>query len=135
MHRAVVAEPRLAVLIRPAALLFFLAVAVGCGGAKPEVTQRHRVSGIVSGLDDAATDPETFRAMFVDGAAPDETQRSRYAKYSYGTKSPEVSGNSAVATVAIREATTGKVLGEKEWTAEKVGGKWKLTSAPLPDGA
>ncbi len=114
----------------------------GCGGdpRDAEPTDYGVLNGLVSGVRDGAEDEifkERFTDAFVEGAAP-EADRAKYAPpFEFEIKGdPEISENSATFTVAIgkRDPETGEVadVGEKDWSAEKVGGAWKLKTAPVP---
>ncbi len=124
-------------LSRWATMVLLLAVAQGCGGeaerTEPKLTEEQKVCAAAD-MSDMVGDPEDFRSLFVDGAVPDDSQKRRYKGRSFGASDPKISGNSATMTVVIRDVNTWEVLGEVEWTAEKVGDRWKLKTAPLPDG-
>lgn len=108
---------------------------IGCGKDKPPVaTDAHKIAGLVSGVSDASRSPDSFERLFVDGAAPDAKERPRYAQYSFELKSTAAEGDRVIATVVAREAKTGSVVGELQWTMVRQGDQYKLQSAPLPGG-
>jgi hypothetical protein len=121
------------ILVRWAVAPILLAV-VGCGGGgEPDVTQDHRISGLVSSAAEVAISADVAKSLFAEGAAPDDAQRKRYGEYSYWATSSQVSGNQATVQVRISTPAGDKQVGEKTWTAVKVGKSWKLKDAPLPD--
>ena len=87
----------------------------------------------VADMSDMIGDPEDFKSLFVEGAVPDDAQRMRYKGHVFAASDPAISGNTATMTVTIRKTSTFEVVGETEWTAEKVGERWVLKAAPLPD--
>lgn len=124
--------PCLPAASRLVVLWLLVVVAQGCGQGEPTMTETERVSGLVVNLSDVAADPQQFKSLFVEGAAPAESQRLWLSKHNCDATSVKISGNSASIAVVARDVGTGKVLGEAQWTAEKVGEQWKLKSAPLP---
>lgn len=116
-----------------ALLLPLAAICSGCGGEKQEVAPEDtRMVGLVTSLEDVAGDPKNFQSLFAEGAAPKDSERPKYKQHKFQVKdTPRVSGDTAVFTVVVSKPD-GAVVGEKEWTAVKVGDKWKLKDAPLP---
>jgi len=114
--------------------LLFVAAVPGCGQGEHEMTDADYVSSLIGNVGEAADEAETFKAFFLDRVAPEDSQRARYRRCSFDTVagSLSASGDSASATVIVREISSGEILGEIEWTAEKVGDQWKLKSAPMP---
>jgi hypothetical protein len=106
----------------------------GCGGS-PAATKDQMLLGLVSSVPGAAREAGAFQCLFVEGEAPKDAQRARYAKYSFEIKSSSVSGDAATITVVVKDRAGNNTLGEAEWTAAKAGNEWKLKSAPLPDAA
>lgn len=45
---------------------------------------------------------------------------------------PQVSGDTATATVGFTSERKGEEVGEQQWTFAQVGGEWKIKTAPLP---
>jgi hypothetical protein len=115
-----------------ALLLPLAATWSGCGGEKQEVAPEDtRIGGLVTSLEDVAGDPKSFESLFAPGAAPKDSERPKYKQYTYQLKdTPRVSGDTATFTAVMSK--DGSVVGEKEWTAVKVGDAWKLKDAPLP---
>jgi hypothetical protein len=95
-------------------------------------TEEDDVKEAISGLPGAATDPQEFRAMFVEGAAPPESEREKYHPYMCRAKSLKIDGNTATAKVEVEDGSTGQIVGEVEWTLVRQGEDWKFQSAPLP---
>lgn len=93
------------------------------------------VAELVSNMSQACGTPGEFKAIFVAGAAPDESQRSRYSPYLYDAPDADVSGENATAMVRVEKMMDDSLVGEVEWEAVKVGDEWKLKKAPLPAGA
>lgn len=126
---------RLPVPARWPAVVLLVAVLEGCGGGQPEATHKDRLAGLVSGVADAAGQPDAFQALFVDGAAPPDAERANYESYMYSVTSAKISGDSATATVEVRRVADGQVLGTVQWAAARAeDGGWRLESAPLPEG-
>jgi len=123
--------------IRPWVWLCIVAAVLvaGCGKDKPPVaTDKQKIMGIVSALSDAWRNPDSFQRLFVEGAAPDAKQRSRFGQYSFEVKSTSVEGERIIATVIAREVQTGNAVGELQWMLVREGDQYKLQSAPLPEG-
>lgn len=119
----------------PAALLLLTILAPGC--SQPDDQDRtysdaEKIAGMAE-LNDVAGNPEDFKAAFVEGSAPDETQRLRYKGLGFRASDVDVSGDSATMTVTLIDMATGEDKAEMPWTAQKVGDQWKLKDAPLPD--
>ena len=106
----------------------------GCGGDEQQqpLTEKQEVCAAAD-MSDMIGDPEDFKSLFVEGAVPDDAQRMRYKGHVFAASDPAISGNTATMTVTIRKTSTFEVVGETEWTAEKVGERWVLKAAPLPD--
>ena len=133
MSRQAAAHPCLAVLTRWFLPLLLILAARGCAKDEFEWNDDDEIGGLIANLSEVAGKPKDFQSFFVDAA--DESQRLRYENCGYAIASgPKISGNSATMTVIVNEAATGKELGRMEWSAEKVDGRWKLKTAPLPDG-
>lgn len=113
-------------------LVSLLPLLSACGGGNQGPTADELISGLVADVSDAAFDQQRFESLFTAGMAPDANQRSRYPAYMYRTKSVEVQGDSATATVEVEHGTSGNILGEFPWTFRREGDAWKLSAAPLP---
>ena len=110
-------------------------VLAGCGGGGQTEyveTEEGNVRLALSDVSGAASDPQTFRAMFVEGAAPPDSERAKYSPYMYRAKSIEIEGSTATAMVEVEDGNTSQIVGEVEWTLVLQGGQWKLQTAPLP---
>ncbi len=108
----------------------------GCGDGEPVFgfgdPDQDAVANSISVLSDFADRPDRFEPLFVDGEAPDVQARLKYGECSFGvTEPPSISGDKASAQVRVRDVLD-KELGVVQWTAVKVGGKWKLKDTPLP---
>ena len=115
------------------ALWLFAAVA-GCGSdiSRTGPPEHHPIIKLISELEDVEEDRESFEALFVEGGAPGKAEQMRYRRFMYAPSDPDVSGNSATIEMKISDVEGLKPAQEKTWTAELVGGEWKLKSAPLP---
>ena len=114
--------------------LVIVLASCGGGGGQTEFmpTEEDSVREVISGLPGAASDPQEFRAMFVEGAAPAESERQKYGPYMCRANSLKIDGATATATVEVEDGNTGEIVGEVEWTLARQGEQWKLQSAPLP---
>ena len=126
MSRPVVSD-RFQLVVAVTAILY--TTIIGCGDPGP--TDAERVNVTIANLSEAALDSESFQSFFVDGSAPDESQRHRYREYFYEMDPPDISGNSATTIVRMMNAS-GEVLDEQEWVFSKVDTQWKISDAPLP---
>jgi hypothetical protein len=116
-------------------LCLLAAVLAGCGGGGQTEyveTDEGDVRLALSDVSGAASDPDEFRALFVEGAAPADSERPKYAPFMYRANSLEIEGNTATAMVEIEDGNTGQIVGELEWTLVRQGDEWKIQSAPLP---
>jgi len=86
----------------------------------------------VDDLSQSKNELERMKRLFVPGSAPTSEALLRYMAYRYEGKPPVQSGDSASVMVVIKEATTGNLAGEIEWSITKVDGVWKIKDAPLP---
>jgi len=130
-----------AAVARAAALLLFVTI-VGCGGPKGgeiDRTDTDWVIGSVTSVSGAAGESGRVRwdKLFVQGAAPSDAERARYAALTFGGdyKKITMSGAEATATITITKTDDNSPVGEIEWEFAKEGAIWKIKSAPLPDGA
>ena len=94
-------------VVIPAALLVSLALALaGCGGGGQtefDETEEESVKLALSDVSGAASDPQAFRDLFVEGAAPPDAERSRYRSFMFITSKVTIEGGSATATVQIED--------------------------------
>ncbi len=116
----------------------------GCGGRDvPVLDETQVVEAVVTAIGDAAGDEAAFKAMFVDGAAPEDRQAYFSAAISM-VGPPTIEGDTATATVKVPQGnaesegsggtkSTKVADGEVTWTLQKVSGEWKLKDAPLPE--
>jgi hypothetical protein len=107
----------------------------GCGGGgQTEYVESDEgdVRLVLSDVSGAASDPNDFRALFAEGAAPPDAERAKYRPYMCRANEITIEGNTATALVEIEDGNTGQIVGEKEWTLVREGDQWKLQSAPLP---
>ena len=114
----------------------------GCSkpGSEQEVTSLGLVRSLVFSIGDAAMNAraDSFESLFVEGAAPQGAERSKYgAPLLFKLQDdPEISGDGeATLNIKVLSAAPNaepQTVGEVQWTAVKVADKWKLKSAPLP---
>jgi hypothetical protein len=123
-------------LVRPALALALLAGLVGCRGADAPAPPGYgsedgqQIARLVDELNEAKPDPGKLKKLY-PGAPAGATKQ--YDPYRYEvTGQPAVSGDTATAQIRIVKDTDGQERGTKEWTFEKVGGAWKVKTAPLP---
>lgn len=148
MYRSVARGRPLLAVARSAAVAMSVLVA-GCGedpreAERTEVGElRIRVAGVASTA--AQHEPDAFQEAFAEGAAPPDSDRPKYAPpmmFELSGK-PEISGSGDSATLTVKVfrrsddpiSVEKELLGEVEWEAVRVHGKWKLKAAPLPEGA
>ena len=116
----------------------------GCGGDPREaaVTDYGALTSIVSDLSNAVDDTVSegrVEELFVEGSAPAVADRAKYGSpRMFRIKGePEITGDTANFTVEILRRPDDpdadpEVVGEQQWSAEKIGGIWLLKSVPLP---
>ncbi len=129
-----------------ALFLLFLGLP-GCGdNVREGLGESQKVEAAIQSLGDAAGSEATFKAAFVDGAAPSNRQAYASAIFEI-VGEPSVSGDSSTATVAVTPGVTNSQMGdgagkgnnasastgttEVEWQLQEVDGEWKLKDAPL----
>jgi len=121
-------------------IFVFLALLIGtmlagCGGGSDPTknSDEDAVIGVLHNAYDIADDPASFKALFVEGAAPAEKGRLLLTKSHLKEKAkPTISGDTATIVTQVIENNGGKELGEVTWTFVKQGEKWKIKTAPLP---
>ena len=134
--------PCLAAVTRAAAIAMLIVVA-GCAGERGEadLSDVDVVLSLVSSAPGAAGEPdrERWERLFVEGAAPEDAERAKYAALEFRRfrEKVDVSGTTATAPVAARKlGDDDQPFGEPvEWEFVKEGGAWKIKNAPLPSGA
>jgi hypothetical protein len=88
---------------------------------------------LIGDMDDVLQSPPKTAAVFLREATPNEELVWKYRRLTYSlVGTPAVSGGTATAQVAIELSSSGKKLGEKQWTFVKQGDAWKIKAAPLP---
>lgn len=137
---SLVARPRVVVAVLGLITIGFC----GCGGRDvPVLDETQVVEAVVTAIGDAAGDEAAFKAMFVDGAAP-EDRRTYFSAAISMVGPPTIEGDTATATVKVTQGnaesegkggtkSTKVADGEATWTLQKVSGEWKLKDAPLPE--
>ena len=118
---------------KPYAWALLLTFAAGCGGpAKHIPNEEEKVRELISHVADGASSQKSMATLFAADAAPAETERPRYSKYSYRAGVPKITGDSATTVVEFLSPFTDKPVGQAEWSCVRDGERWKLKSAPLP---
>lgn len=109
---------------------------MGCEvGGRQQVSTSEDMSArlAISNISDNMGNPEKFRALFVEGSAPDEATRKRFEAYEFSAVKVSVTdNNTATAQMELTDNATAEILDPIEWTLEKVGGVWKIKTSPLP---
>jgi hypothetical protein len=109
-----------------------LSLVAGCGSTDDgESSEADRVSALVSEVGDAAARPDAFRALFVEGSAPDDAQRQQYRDYMYLATNVDIEGAEATIEVLVEDAGD-NVVGTVTWTARRQDNTWKLDTVALP---
>ena len=114
-------------------LAWLCIIHLGCGSGEYTPGNDDMIAEAVSHISDAAAEPESFQALFVDGTAPPEAQRKRYRKYTFDAADVAVAGDTATVQVSIISPFDDQSVGEAEWTCARAAGQWRLQNAPLPD--
>ena len=132
------------VLRRAGQLVRTLAVVVtgamaGCQAGGPATgppSDAEQISTIVSYASGAYTEPERFESYFVEGAAPDASQRQRLngVMCIADAENVSISGDSATAEVRFLDGNDSHELGRAQWKLQRVNGEWKLTAIAFPEG-
>ena len=109
---------------------------VGCGASKDPVVydpgEEERVEFRVADTQDARLYPDRYRALFVEGSAPDEKLLQQHRQFTFFAESVEISGDTATATVVARDAESGEDKGKVQWKLQRIDDKWLISDAPLP---
>lgn len=135
--------PRVKMRLFAVSCLATLSLAVTLAGCseplQQEVTDLGLVRSLVFTIGDAAADirPDNFESLFVEGAVPKATDRSKYgAPLVFKLRGdPEISGEEVILNVKVLRTAPNaepQVVADVQWTAVKVNGDWKFKSAPLP---
>jgi hypothetical protein len=124
---------RVSILSATAALLLLGLLLTGCE-EKPSVAPPEARIKALTAFVRRSGNARRFELLFVEGAAPDDSLRPVYAKYSYQATDVKVDDDTATATVLIRKSgsVTQEVLAEAEWEYANVDSTWKVKTAPLP---
>ena len=115
-----------------------LLVVAGCGGGTSEggpgefPEEKQITNGLIINLPGAAADSqEQFAEMFLEGSAPSEEDRAKYAELEFKAASVNFSGDTATVEVEVKDLQ-GNAKGTVTWEAAKAKNDWRLKSAPLP---
>jgi hypothetical protein len=100
----------------------------------PDISPAVKTLMPIEGVDDLAHDKDYGRLvhLFASGSEPPQNALVHYSDFRYEGKNPTQSGDTATATVTVKDAASGQVRGDFKWTMTRVKGDWKLTDAPLP---
>jgi hypothetical protein len=114
------------------AIAWLCLVQCACSSGDYEPDHADLVTEAVSNVSDAAGHADSFRAAFVEGAAPPEEQRRQYGRYSYDATDVAIVSDKATVRVIIISPFDDQKVGEAEWTCEFKAGKWRMQKASLP---
>jgi hypothetical protein len=110
---------------------------VGCGGStdgKPldmGGEDGNKISALIEEVNEGIGSAREADALFAKGSKPADLKK--FTKFTYSiVGKPSVTGSTGTAKVRIDPAGGGQSLGEKEWTFEKDGDKWKIKTAQFP---
>lgn len=119
-------------------LLAFLGMTLvglsGCGSGSASANadpDRQAVGLLVTSLADRAKTPKDAAEQFVD-LKPDAKLCKRISGLMFVPSEVVVEGDSARVKLKIYNAETSDEVGEANWTAAKLDGKWKLKDATIP---
>lgn len=109
--------------------------AAGCGstpaGPAHGGADGRKIAELVSLFNDDKSTWGTAKRHFVADFKPADPRK--YAQFAFEVKGdPQVSGDTATATVGFTSERKGEEVGEQQWTFAQVGGEWKIKTAPLP---
>ena len=140
MIRRIRNVPCLAAVTRTTAIVMLIVVA-GCGEerGKSDLSGVELVIGQIASVSGAAGEPnrERWEGLFVEGTAPDDAQRAKYAplQFVWDRQKVSLSGTTATATITVMKSADGQPVGEPvEWEFVGEGTSWKIKNAPLPSG-
>ena len=109
-----------------------IAAMLGCGDSNSATGGAPPVEDWVTDIPDAATSPESFRALFADGVTVPEKDRKKYSDGYFLVESQGSGPDGTTILKLMAKDVMGNDKGQVEWTVVEQGGEWKLKSAPLP---
>ncbi len=115
------------------ALCAFVGIAA-CQKAGPTYdpsTDEGQINELMATMGDVSSSQSLAEQLFEKSSVPKPAERVKYGKYFFQVVDKNVTPESATLKVNVT-ANQGGAVTEKEWTAVKSDGKWKLKSAPLP---
>ena len=109
-----------------------LAFAFGCmGPAEWTPGDQELIRETVANISDARANSAGLAGLFTEDALPDKQWLQQTEKRSFVVEDVKVNGDTATLNVTI-ENYFGEVLGNQNWTCQKIDDKWKISAAPLP---
>jgi hypothetical protein len=121
------------ITFRPlAAIAVSLLLLTGCSRPAPASLATNPMAAPAMELSDATSRPKRFRALFVDGAAPSDAERKRFANFMFQVVQVNPISDSEAALHILVDDDAGRRIGETDWSVVKADGTWKLKTAPLP---
>lgn len=120
--------------------LAVLGLTVGCGGGggttqdpgQGMTDDQKAVEQLVGSVSDLAGSLDRVRALFTKDAAPSKALADKYKDHMFQIEGDiNVAGDNA--TMTVKAIGFGENASPKQntWKAQKVGGEWKLSDAPL----
>jgi len=122
-------------------VLMSLATVIGCsegaGDMKAAEQDYAALDAVVSRVSPtAATEPEQFDLLFVNEEGPNKDDRKVFLNKTIRVKKGDcnIEGNTATAKVTVEDPNTEEVIGQIEWTFERLGDKepWQIKTSPMP---
>jgi hypothetical protein len=124
-------------LVAGAAWIFAIAMFAGCGGdsfKEYDELETSKIATLVGTVAQAMTDQKHFDEIFAPGTGPTPARRKELFGYMFFTqgKDVKIDGNTATFPVDVKNGNTSDIVVTVEWTAEKSGNTWRLTTCPIP---
>jgi hypothetical protein len=115
-----------------------LGCAAGCGNSGPQPPSYGgedgaKIAALVDQMNDDGNTIPKLKAAFAAGTPIGKKEMKTFPQYRYEIKgNPNVSGDTATATVGVNRHSVSDGGREMQWTFVKEGADWKIKSAPLP---
>lgn len=111
---------------------------IGCGSSTTQPPSYGgedgtKIARLVDQMNDDSNTVPKLKAAFAAGSPVGKKEAKTFPQYRYEIKgNPNVSGDTATATVAVARQVASNSGSELQWTFVKEGAEWKIKSAPLP---
>ena len=105
----------------------------GCGAQDYAPTEKDYAKEIVSNISDFQGHPEKFKTLFLEESVPDQATLEKLEPYMVKVSDIIVHGDTGTASIMFERSMTGEMVGPEQWTLQKVDGKWKIATAPIPE--